>query len=401
MAKEYKLSQNAMLSWRYEYGSLAMQPVDIIEDDFPLRLRLGYDTAASAYTLSWANTAGLVSIAEAELVVCPLGSESVLLRTKFAGEYLAEGQGASMDAAFIGGNRIGKDAHITVKATLTATMSGVPNSLSKEREIAAEHAYRYLGQQAPNDVAFVFPREKKVLWACEASLVAASPYFKTLLESPFAEGALSTSFDGAFGLDEALPGVPFDDSDDEGANTSQAISPHNHSVKAPFKLVKITNTCYKTYAAVLVWLSSRYVRFVKVKSTSDAAANAAAGRELSFANDDQGTLTEGPPPPASSSPKSIYRLAHLLSLDELATLALENLDSQLTSDNAAYELYLETASCYPALRDIVLAYVVKSWDQVATSEGWAQMEERAAQGELPATSAQTAMLLARQLRQAR
>jgi len=105
------------------------------------------------------------------------------------------------------------------------------------------------------------------------------------------------------------------------------------------------------------------------------------------------------PSPTPASPKSVYRLADYLSLDDLKQLALAHLVSRLTPTNALYELYGDVATVYPAVRDAVLDYVVANWNEVKTSAAVQHVEESAEAGALRSGAAKTAMLLAARLGQ--
>ena len=103
--------------------------------------------------------------------------------------------------------------------------------------------------------------------------------------------------------------------------------------------------------------------------------------------------------PLAASPKSLYRLADLLSLPALKVLALSSFTAQLSPANAAHELYTDAAACYPALRDAALEFVVERWGEVEGAGATREVERRAERGELPVGSTTTAMLLARRLAQ--
>lgn len=173
------------------------------------------------------------------------------------------------------------------------------------------------------------------------------------------------------------------------------------SLVPPFKRVVITEGSYRTYSAALVWLQTGHIEFAPLSSRSDTDVDNGAYDDESESSNAGALCASADPQPrlvlARASPKSVYRLADLLSLDTLKSLAFANFVSQLTAASAAFELYSEAATTYPELRDVVLAFVVRHWDEAKSSDAMQEMERRAGLGQLPVGAAKTAMLLAKAL----
>lgn len=107
-----------------------------------------------------------------------------------------------------------------------------------------------------NDVRLVFPRKRKgradlELWASSETLKAASPYFKTLLESEFAECTTASSSkrrrveppSSAVEVEESAAG--FEDSDDEGDDLTASSLPKDRAeegCEVPFREIKLPQT---------------------------------------------------------------------------------------------------------------------------------------------------------------
>jgi hypothetical protein len=229
-----------------------------------------------------------------------------------------------------------------------------------------------------------------------ALLCTASPYLKQLLTSAFFEGTASTN---STSTAAAFDDYAFAESDDETDKMEQEKRMTKQSdPNTPFKTITVTDTAYSTYLAVLIWLQSRHITFAPLLSsfrkdgqTSDQALSARSGALPTP------SASKNPLFPLPASPKSVYRLAHLLEIDELAALALDNLRSQLTPQNAAYELYSDVATCYPAVRDIVLDFILDNLDGFRTAKATEEMQGKAEAGELDAGTAGTAMLLAQRV----
>lgn len=183
----------------------------------------------------------------------------------------------------------------------------------------------------------------------------------------------------------------FDDSDDE---TDKALEDQRRSLAksrsphvTPHKSVVVKDTAYTTYASVLLCLATRSIRFAQLRSAPEQTRLA----DLTAANE------ANPGLPLPASPKSVYRLAHLLELGDLRAVALDEFFSRLQVENAAVELFSDTAGVYPELRDRVLDFVVRKHAKVAATSAWTTMQARADRGELPPGSAATAIELARRL----
>lgn len=192
-------------------------------------------------------------------------------------------------------------------------------------------------EQSPNDVRFTFAGSKLQLWASSATLKNASPYLETLLTGPFQEGQNSRAQEESSSVSPIAAERDFEDSDDE---TDQVFEDQRRSLakprsdhSAPYKNVVVKKTAFTTYAAVLLWLATRNITFAQPRSAPGQTRIA----DLTAAN------AANPRLPLPASPKSIYRLAHLLELEDLRTIALNEFSSQLQVDNAAVELFSDTA----------------------------------------------------------
>ncbi|GAA5905947.1 hypothetical protein JCM5296_001298 [Sporobolomyces johnsonii] len=281
------------------------------------------------------------------------------------------------------------------------------NKQEEQAILAARSAGSSL-DRSPNNVCFQFPRTSRHLWANEDNLRELSSYYDLLLSSGFAEGSTSSE---AVPNSSSLPEYTYDDSDAESdelgfgwkvrSKKGEKRAQHNEqdqnkeSDGALFKTVTIVDTAYTTYLAVLVWITTGYIRFAplrsKFRSDNEADKRARAAELEKIVNQSDLRL----PPP--TSPKSLYRLAHLLEIPDLVQLALDNFKSQLSPANVAYELYSDVSSSYEAIRDAALDLAVAKWKEVSKAEGTREMERRAYAGELSKEAMGTIMLLARKL----
>ncbi|BGP40886.1 hypothetical protein JCM10449v2_004851 [Rhodotorula kratochvilovae] len=246
----------------------------------------------------------------------------------------------------------------------------------------------------PHDVRLFFPlvgAKGAELWTSSTLLSSSSPYLETLLESDFAE-SVSKRIKGE--QDEAAESVAlretttttknYEDSDDESdALTSRTRAPRVHDPKSgpdfPFRQINIVDTAYTTYRAVLLYLQTHHIAFAPLSSVCaplDPSAPMTRLERLSSSAD------LDPSAPFPVSPKSAYRLAHLLELSDLEERCLHALRRSLTVASAPHELFDDASVCFPGWRGVVLKFVLRNWDAVTASESWRSLDERIERDEI-------------------
>jgi hypothetical protein len=124
-----------------------------------------------------------------------------------------------------------------------------------------------------------------------------------------------------------------------------------------YREVIVQSTAYTTYKALLGYIASSYISFVPLRSSF-----APETASIDHVNDRiQKFEMTGLP---SASPKSIYRLAHLLDMPELLELALHAIESQLTPANVALELFSDFSGVYDRVRRVELDYFIANYHAV-------------------------------------
>ncbi|KAL8291313.1 hypothetical protein RQP46_002291 [Phenoliferia psychrophenolica] len=223
------------------------------------------------------------------------------------------------------------------------------------RTLAAQNSF-LLDSSGALDVRFVFPRDGgRELWASSAVLATVSPYLKKLFDWRAPEittPAHPTSLDTPF-LRSALT---FDDSDDDDALAnppSRVPVPCKH----PHHTVEVTEFSYITYRATLSWILSHHIEFRPHATTNVNSPTPAPQKHSS-------TL------PLPASPKSVYRLAHLLEIRELQALALEAIRSQVTVATVVADLFSETSGKYPAVLDVLCQFMVEHREEMKEAGCW-------------------------------
>ncbi|ORY48425.1 hypothetical protein BCR35DRAFT_310872 [Leucosporidium creatinivorum] len=273
-----------------------------------------------------------------------------------------------------------------VRVSLRVEMSGEEAAVNFTR--AASSFADVLSCRHHADVRSYFPRFGRDLWTSSALLSSRSPYVAQLFKSGFSESQMkrTPSQLGKKDVEEGrTKSSAFDDSDDErdevltqAGDTQGGSRVAEDSCSHPFHEFVVTETAYTTYRAVVVYLATGHISFAPLTSTL-RAAGASSGdggtpRNLASTVQDPSSLLP-------ASPKSVYRLAHLLSLVDLQDLALASINSQLTIDNVAYELFSEVTSVYDEIAAAVVAFASKHWAEVKQSSAMKEMESRVLRGE--------------------
>ncbi|KAJ7083876.1 hypothetical protein C8R44DRAFT_52725 [Mycena epipterygia] len=158
------------------------------------------------------------------------------------------------------------------------------------------------------------------------------------------------------------------DAEDDPAEPSPASdteaklnSDPGHSVRKG-RVVVLKDIAFTTWKALLYYyLYTRRVNFRPLKSEGR--------KELTV---------HGP----SCSPKSMYRLADKLGLDELQALALAAISARLSEDNILEEVFSSFTSRYPAIQELEVGVLTSNFSDKA-AEGLKEMTQKICDGEKP------------------
>lgn len=235
----------------------------------------------------------------------------------------------------------------------------------------------FLDSHHPNDVRFRF-KNHRTLWGNAELLKSQSPYFEGLLSSDFSEGKRITVAEMRKGGSPRSMTELFDDSDEEGSGSGDEATVESEgrlSCDSSFHSINISDTSYTTYRAVLWYLSTGHIHF-KPSLRSSLSAQAKSCRiHLGETSSPSRSLPVFP-----SSPKSVYRLAHFLGLDDLCLLALQALRTSLTPDNILTELFSDISTAYPDVADVMLDAAADMWEQLKGGEAIKDMERKLEDG---------------------
>ncbi|BGP48985.1 hypothetical protein JCM10450v2_004864 [Rhodotorula kratochvilovae] len=232
-----------------------------------------------------------------------------------------------------------------------------------------------------NNVRLFFPKvgEKGAeLWTSADLLSSSSPYLKDLLTSDFSEGIKvctkrsRTSPAPVTQTVDASVQKDFEDSDDDtDIALLKADPPELHAVQdgteLAYRQITVTQAAYATWRAVLRYLETGFIRFAPLSSAAQSNGPSAILTRVEYI---ETARKYDPALPTPTSPKSTYRLAHLLQLEHLQQLCLAHLSGTLTAHSAAHELFDDAAVCYEDWRKVILTYVVKNWNSVSQSSSW-------------------------------
>ncbi|GAA5984448.1 hypothetical protein JCM10908_003350 [Rhodotorula pacifica] len=262
-----------------------------------------------------------------------------------------------------------------------------------------------LGVAPPIHLRLSFPKSADSeldLWTTTSFLAEVSDYYKDLLASGCAEtqprrskrrrnGKAPSNADAS---DQAQPDanseqstVDWQDSDDEADDfiiSRKAFANKDTLDKlgdSEFRQIETRETAFSTFRAVLLYLQMQTgeIRFAPLKSSlapHKPGAKTTRTQLLSVA------FVKEPDLPLPVSPKSVFRLAHLIRHEKLQKVALEAFASRLTIDGAAHELFCPVAVAYDEVRKPIVDYVVKNWKEIKATTSWKLLRPKAACGEI-------------------
>jgi len=228
-----------------------------------------------------------------------------------------------------------------------------------------------------SNAVFIISHPRKIsdkeeyIYAHTKILSASSAYFKTMFESEFSEGACSsfpsTSNTPDLGLQELLH---FEDSDYEETRREPieinqpggTITPTD-SVK--YRTIRITDTSYKTYYAMLYFLYTKKYSFAPLKSDSKNR-NSPPSCKTAAKNQKISESTNVP----TSSAKSMYRLCHRLDIADLKAAALEHIKYSLTPENISAELSSPFTIRFAEIKAMEQDYFVTHWNEIKNTPGF-------------------------------
>lgn len=157
-----------------------------------------------------------------------------------------------------------------------------------------------------------------------------------------------------------------DDSDDEtDGHYGNWVDPFGvrEEYRAAFHEITVSDAAYTTFLSLLLYITSGYISFAPLRSASlplnpkaTSARHDALLAILDKRSSSSASSSSSLPFPAS--PKSIYRLAHLLEITELQSIAFEQFRSSLVVETAALELFSPTSLLREEVQKVVIDFVV-------------------------------------------
>ena len=115
------------------------------------------------------------------------------------------------------------------------------------------------------------------------------------------------------------------------------------------KEIVIKSAAYTIYQATLTFIHTGFVHFAPLLTPSLPARKAVPVRSAALAN----AVEASPSLPLPASPKSVYKLAPLLEIYNLAEIALADYKSRLTVENVLFELVTDISVYDPACEVLV------------------------------------------------
>ncbi|KAL1682627.1 hypothetical protein EV122DRAFT_203200, partial [Schizophyllum commune] len=128
------------------------------------------------------------------------------------------------------------------------------------------------------------------------------------------------------------------------------------------RVVRINDFAFQTWRALVLYLYTGEITFCALKSSGTRQASS----ELL---------------PTACSPKSMYRVAHMLEMKDLQNMCLQNIKSQLDAKNIVQEIFSVFTSRYTEVR--VMEVAIFKTHYTACAQERKRMMLKVAKGELP------------------
>lgn len=125
-------------------------------------------------------------------------------------------------------------------------------------------------------------------------------------------------------------------------------------------------------------LCAGYIRFAPLSSRASLLDEPYCDRKAYVEN----FLHVYPSLPLPASPKSVYRLAHMMDLRKLQHLALEAFQQQLDSTTAFIEYFTNSSEPYEEIRSATWHYIVRNWEEVKKGKGMEAVERMVDEGKI-------------------
>ncbi|BGP25425.1 proteophosphoglycan ppg4 [Rhodotorula toruloides] len=205
---------------------------------------------------------------------------------------------------------------------------------------------------------------------CSTLLSRSSPYLKTLFQPAFAE---NKTF--ARGVQPLHRGSKRSDASTE-VDAQDFADSDNETDELSFNRHPLPPPRFKESSPTSELVLSPSHRF-RQQSSYDSSEDAPIRKSRIDA-----AVAVDPSLSYPVSPKSVFRLARLLELDNLQEPCLANLSKQLTFDCAPYELFSDTSVCYDDWRKIMLEFVADNCDAGTAANAWAELAGRVKRDEI-------------------
>ncbi|GAA5832448.1 hypothetical protein JCM11251_006458 [Rhodosporidiobolus azoricus] len=222
-----------------------------------------------------------------------------------------------------------------------------PPALSPAEVMITRNATALHVSRMPHDVKLVFP----------SATTTAITQYTSEVDEPLPDAAESEN-----GEDSAMVAIDeddFDDSDNELDDLYFSVAPRSRSLDSS---------------------GTRPYRRVTVRALRSSHSTISPSSHCAST---MNNISKAPNHPLPVSPKSVYRAAHLLEIPSLSSLALREIQRQLTPEVAVAELFSPAAAKYDELRGIALKYVVRSWAECKDLKEMKEAKEKTKSGEYP------------------
>jgi hypothetical protein len=251
-----------------------------------------------------------------------------------------------------------------------------PTGASKKNNARRVEEDEDLGMESDSDADTDLDGE----WSSEDNKPAAS-------SSPSRTGHFSTSFqtDCVTPTSSQNTGVDRTPSDrspsSDHPNLPNVTDSHENNtpdIEKSMTTIVVKDAQYLTFRALLFALYTDIIVFAPLASTYRNERAQALKKDVDFPYPTRRHYLRSKIPtrktdaeknaPFPCSPKSLYRIADKLDLQQIKDQAFEAIKASLTAENVASELFSSFASLFPEVRKAEMAYLLEHWDTVSHSD---------------------------------
>ncbi|SCV73692.1 BQ2448_6122 [Microbotryum intermedium] len=263
-----------------------------------------------------------------------------------------------------------------------ATLALPPMMASKIRTVPILKEWHGVhNSKRPCDVKFIFGSSSTELWETAEFLQSKSSHWADLFSSGFSESVKKLDLNGQeqvtsdVGLESATsPTTAITVTN--GAKSDHPSRSQGKCTVAIHTILIEDEELYHPYRTILCWLRTGEIKFRPLVIDCHPSDERAEPEPETNPTLDVLSLE-------TVCPKAIYRLAHSLELEELRTLALRSIVSQIKVENVALELFGQLSMDFDEVHKREFDFAIRNWSVVKKTVGMQSVQQWVKEGPLP------------------